>query len=608
MNLKSIKPFSRFLLYCSGTNTDLFHKIPTDYRRSEIIKLSSIGATILLTAILASFSGGYALLEVFKELRWAILFGILWGIVIFTIDRNIIISFRYDKDPFNRFLLVFPRLLLAILLAVVIARPLEIRIFEDEINQQLSFNKARLIDTEVANLELELIADSIALTNNIRIYKERFESLETVEKELRRQFGQEKKGTGGTESPGFGPQAKILLDKLNRISEQKTNVLFEIVDLDSIFADLIISTPFRRKQIKLDVEQKIDKSFATSLLAKNKALGELQASDSSIWFSSMLVTILFVLIEIAPIIVKWGSKKTIYDAILSGYEKKELVDKFEASYNYEQFEKLRDLESALDNQTKEVFLREKQEMEKEILADFLKATKSRYQKDKLKNSEKYVQLIYNKLARFFGELEGRMEKKNWKGDEILYLNDSGVIHVDDETADLNVLPAYFLKSKIPVSEKVLERLTLALIADDEKIRFLSLKFPRDENYFEISVELLLASFDFLGQKKDIWSKKKIAGSLVQKIDLNNEPVLKIEFEAGINVIERRLIRILNSVINSKFNSDSFDELLILKSNFIELKIIPILEYYKLMSILNHVRSLRISPAKEKIVIEFNFES
>jgi Domain of unknown function (DUF4407) len=45
---------------------------------------AGIGATIFLTAVLASLSGGYALWTVFQSSPYAISFGLLWGILIWT--------------------------------------------------------------------------------------------------------------------------------------------------------------------------------------------------------------------------------------------------------------------------------------------------------------------------------------------------------------------------------------------------------------------------------------------------------------------------------------------------------------------------------------------
>ena len=58
--------------------------------QSEHNKYVGIGATVFFTGVLATISGGYALFSVFKSVYPAIAFGIIWGMVIFNLDRFIV--------------------------------------------------------------------------------------------------------------------------------------------------------------------------------------------------------------------------------------------------------------------------------------------------------------------------------------------------------------------------------------------------------------------------------------------------------------------------------------------------------------------------------------
>ncbi len=105
---------------------------------------AGIGTTIFLTAVLASLSGGYALWTVFQSYPYAITFGLLWGILIFNLDRYIVMSLHKSRGGFGAFCrqvaTASPRLLLALLIASVITVPLELKIFEREIIDQLEEN------------------------------------------------------------------------------------------------------------------------------------------------------------------------------------------------------------------------------------------------------------------------------------------------------------------------------------------------------------------------------------------------------------------------------------------------------------------------------------
>ena len=57
-------------------------------------KYSSMGALVLLTALLASCSGGYAIYTVFRDPEVTCLMAALWGLLILTLDRFLVSSNR----------------------------------------------------------------------------------------------------------------------------------------------------------------------------------------------------------------------------------------------------------------------------------------------------------------------------------------------------------------------------------------------------------------------------------------------------------------------------------------------------------------------------------
>jgi hypothetical protein len=117
----------RFFWLCSGADMAI---LQTWDCSTEHNTYAGIGATIVLTAVLASLSGGYALWTVFQSSPSAISFGILWGLLIFNLDRYIVMSLHKRRGGFGAFCrqvaTASPRLLLALLLASVITVPLEL--------------------------------------------------------------------------------------------------------------------------------------------------------------------------------------------------------------------------------------------------------------------------------------------------------------------------------------------------------------------------------------------------------------------------------------------------------------------------------------------------
>lgn len=111
---------TRFFWFCSGANFSILQKVPT-----ESNKYLGIGATVFFTAVFAALAGFYALYTVFQTGVIALIFALLWGAMVFNLDRFIVSSMRKKERGWSEWKLAIPRLVLAILLAVVISKPLE---------------------------------------------------------------------------------------------------------------------------------------------------------------------------------------------------------------------------------------------------------------------------------------------------------------------------------------------------------------------------------------------------------------------------------------------------------------------------------------------------
>lgn len=131
-----------FFIWCSLANEDILNKNP-----SEKPRMALIGATIVFTAIFAFISGTYALYKIFRNsdnsLYYALGIGFFWALVIFTLDRFIVTSIRKEGNAFKQIYTASPRIILAILLSILISKPLEVKIFEDRIYRQILENKRK---------------------------------------------------------------------------------------------------------------------------------------------------------------------------------------------------------------------------------------------------------------------------------------------------------------------------------------------------------------------------------------------------------------------------------------------------------------------------------
>ena len=135
-----MQALTRFFWFCSGVNFSILQKVPT-----ESNKYLGIGATVFFTGVFAALAGFYALYTVFQSWGIALVFALLWGAMIFNLDRFIVSSMRKKEQGLSEWKLALPRLVLALLLAVVISKPLELKLFEREINRKLDEQKIAFI-------------------------------------------------------------------------------------------------------------------------------------------------------------------------------------------------------------------------------------------------------------------------------------------------------------------------------------------------------------------------------------------------------------------------------------------------------------------------------
>ena len=82
-----------FFWSLAGSEISILKKCPTDYNRH-----ASIGFTIFMTTVFAAFAGSIAGYSVSKtSMTIAIIFGAIWGLLVFSIDRSMVVSIK--KDP-----------------------------------------------------------------------------------------------------------------------------------------------------------------------------------------------------------------------------------------------------------------------------------------------------------------------------------------------------------------------------------------------------------------------------------------------------------------------------------------------------------------------------
>jgi hypothetical protein len=362
---------SNFLIRCSGADSEILDQCTI----KEKNKFIGIGSTLILTAILASLSGGYAIYSTFDSAVISIIIGLFWGIVIFSLDRYIVTSIDKKGEWWNQLLTALPRLLMAFVLAITISKPLELRLFQDAVNKSMGeISDASISGCETdwnterdklakrkSELENERKQKTEEIYNKDGIYTDflkKQEDLKSINNEKQSAINQNNPVIArGTSYPIVGYREDGSPIKTVKRTATALNALNENKKLKQIISDNNVKiTSFetekteRKKILKTQVET-TEKQYsvqingvqtqieahnskragfiadctsrsknAKDLPAQLQALSKLTKENDSIAWASLLITLLFVILETAPVVVKLLSSKGTYEEILEAKE------------------------------------------------------------------------------------------------------------------------------------------------------------------------------------------------------------------------------------------------------------------------------------------------
>ena len=291
----------QFFILCSGADKKLLEGCSD----GEQTKFAGIGATVFFTAVMAFIAAAYALFTVFDSVYPAIAFGLVWGLLIFNLDRFIVSTIRKRDSFWSEFLQATPRIALAVIIAIVISKPLEIKIFQKEINTVLLKEKNAMAlnnKKEVANYFKSDLDKNKAATDSLK------SAIAKKEKEvntLYETYIAEAEGTKGTFKLGKGPVFKEKIAKhnlaLQELDTLRKNNLAKIADNEK-----------KATALQADLDKKVTETQPIidgfdGLMARINALDKLPR------LPSLFIMLLFLAIETSPIIAKLLSPKGEYD-------------------------------------------------------------------------------------------------------------------------------------------------------------------------------------------------------------------------------------------------------------------------------------------------------
>jgi len=306
-----------YLLICTGVNLEILSRKEC---ATDVSKYVAIGALINFTGVSAAISGTFALNSVFHS-AMTVLFGLFWGTQVFCMDRFFVASMRKFKNSVFRGIgMAAFRMIMAALIGIAVSKPLELEIFRPEIEFRLAVDEARnRADHEhqaeasfpqIAALEQEKKQLKTEITD---AEKKRNAAYEEVKGEV--------EGTLGTYIPGHGSayyekQANLETQKEDLDTIRKQNNA-RIKDIDAKLAD------GRAARDAAIVNVTNSEHRGNGLLARMHALDEIAAdpkSGTTLGLAVTLLTALFVIIEITPVLAKAAMSYGPYDSLIESRE------------------------------------------------------------------------------------------------------------------------------------------------------------------------------------------------------------------------------------------------------------------------------------------------
>lgn len=302
-----MKKLTSFFLICSGADSSLLQKC-----RTETSKYVGMGATIFFTGVFAALAASYALYTVFDSVWIAAIFGLIWGLMIFNLDRYIVSSMRKEGKFSREFFMASPRIILAIIISLVIAKPLELKIFEKEIAPELVIMEQEAYARQESQLTSRFLPQQDSIKNEIASLYATIATKAKQRDELVRIAQEEADGTGGSKRRNLGPIYKVKkadADKAEtELQQLSTELGVRIQVLEKMLAE---SNTRMTNELSAMVKSKLN-----GPAARIEALSRLTEKSSAIWWADWFIILLFIAIETAPVLVKLISPKGPFDNLL----------------------------------------------------------------------------------------------------------------------------------------------------------------------------------------------------------------------------------------------------------------------------------------------------
>jgi len=344
-------PIRRLLWFCAGVDKQVMQRCP----HSERVKAEGMGGIVLATAMLAFASSSYAFYIVFGpkvgyalsavqqhmdigSIVTAILCGLIWALVIFNLDRFIVTSTGHGDGKSSitgaEFGNAIPRLAMAAVIGITLSAPLEVRVFQSEIEAELqtqqraaeedAMKKSDKLAYKQQNSYEEKKAENIAKIKDIHVQivagREKIKTLEQQKIEAQTHLDQEATTGNGHGKRGIGPIYKALQHSLKNISAQLEHEQAQWTLKETALNQEIAQLEQETDGYRLRYEQK--RKMVTQEAASIDGLGKrIELAHQLFPWPSFALMALLMIIEMTPVIIKMMLIRGPYDRLVDNQNK-----------------------------------------------------------------------------------------------------------------------------------------------------------------------------------------------------------------------------------------------------------------------------------------------
>jgi len=345
---------SDLLADLAGARRDVLEVVP-----GARTKFVAVGAVVVATAGLAALSAAFAAGMALKApLVVAIAIGLVWGVVILTIDRALVVGMNGQRTLGRSALMALPRLVLALILGTVISTPITLQIFHPEIDTEIramhqqaadQFRTDLAADTRFAPIpQLEQqVADAKARQISggtsdsvVKAKQDAYDAAYAEYLRLQEQAQCELNGRCGTGREGVGEayrNVQAAADRQRTIADAARQERDAAAAASAGQAESDLATAQKQLDSLTQQRDQLQGEFDarnadnTGLLIRLEALHRIGERDSMLGWAHLLLWAMFTCIELLPVLIKLlmhNGAVSAYDRVLTAQDDGE-ADVFE---------------------------------------------------------------------------------------------------------------------------------------------------------------------------------------------------------------------------------------------------------------------------------------